>query len=112
LGREQLLDLYDISFNTGLINHFANLKANVYLQIRGRKYTPLFTFKVGNFDLEVKSVQTEVDAGYEGEHIILLLEAKIPGRTRVLPSVAGHLPGSLARKGDKGVPRSGLHRNA
>lgn len=46
------------------------------LTIRGRKYTPKFSFKVGNQQIEVESVQTEVDAGYEGKNQVVLIEAK------------------------------------
>ena len=46
------------------------------LTIRGRKYTPRFSFNVGNQRLTSDSVQTEVDAGYEGKNSIVLIEAK------------------------------------
>ena len=46
------------------------------LTIRGRKYTPPFSFKVGQQELSTESVQTEVDAGYEGKNSIVLIEAK------------------------------------
>ena len=49
---------------------------SLVLTIRGRKYTPPFRFKVGNQDLSAESVQTEVDAGYEGENEVVLIEAK------------------------------------
>ena len=49
------------------------------LTIRGRKYTPEFHFKVGSQEIKTASVQTEVDAGYEGENQIVLVEAKRPG---------------------------------
>lgn len=46
------------------------------LTIRGRKYTPEFEFCVGKQRLKVSSVQTEVDAGYEGKNQVVLIEAK------------------------------------
>ena len=46
------------------------------LTIRGRKYTPSFKCKASGFDLDISSVQTEVDAGYEGRDKIVLIEAK------------------------------------
>lgn len=46
------------------------------LTIRGRKYTPKFSFRVGSHQLTVEGVQTEVDAGYEGKHQVVLVEAK------------------------------------
>lgn len=49
---------------------------SLVLTIRGRKYTPVFTCRVGNNELEISSVQTEVDAGYEGRTSIVLIEAK------------------------------------
>jgi len=49
---------------------------SLVLTIRGRKYTPKFTCNVNGKLLEVESVQTEVDAGYEGKDKIVLIEAK------------------------------------
>ncbi|MFY7788799.1 MAG: DUF6997 domain-containing protein, partial [Thermoflexibacteraceae bacterium] len=51
---------------------------SLVLSIRGRKYTPKtgFCFKVGHNLLEAKSVQAEVDAGYEGRSQLVLIEAK------------------------------------
>ena len=46
------------------------------LTIRGRKYTPEFEFFVGKQKLKISSVQTEVDAGYEGKNQVVLIEAK------------------------------------
>jgi len=46
------------------------------LTIRGRKYTPRFSFKVGIQEIIAESVQTEVDAGYEGRNQVVLIEAK------------------------------------
>lgn len=50
--------------------------SSLVLTIRGRKYTPNFTCHIGNNELEISSVQTEVDAGYEGRTSIVLIEAK------------------------------------
>ena len=44
--------------------------------IRGRKYTPQFEFFVGKQSIQVQSVQTEVDAGYEGKNQVVLIEGK------------------------------------
>ena len=49
---------------------------SLVLTIRGRKFTPAFDFFVNNQLLSTKSVQTEVDAGYEGRDSIVLIEAK------------------------------------
>ena len=49
---------------------------SLVLTIRGRKYTPQFSFRVGNHQISARSVQTEVDAGYEGRSQVVLIEAK------------------------------------
>ena len=46
----------DYAFNTGLLHHFLALSDPLYLQIRGRKRTPEFTFQVGTFNITVTSV--------------------------------------------------------
>lgn len=65
----------DFAYANSLIRTFMN-DPSLVLTIRGRKYTPSFSFRVGQCDLEVESVQTEVDAGYEGRDSIVLIEAK------------------------------------
>jgi len=65
----------DFAHATGMIENFTQV-GKLYLTIRGRKYTPEFTFKVGETKVEQKSVQTEVDAGFEGENHIILIEGK------------------------------------
>jgi len=65
----------DFAFASGMIEHFSDV-GKLYLSIRGRKYTPEFTFSVGDTEIEQRSVQTEVDAGYEGEKHIILIEGK------------------------------------
>ena len=57
---------------------------SLVLTIRGRKYTPRFSFKVGTNSLDTESVQTEVDAGYEGKDSIVLIEAKNFSATNVI----------------------------
>lgn len=47
---------------------------SLVLTIRGRKYTPPFAFRVGETEIETRSVQTEVDAGYEGRNQVVLLK--------------------------------------
>jgi hypothetical protein len=49
---------------------------SLVLTIRGRKYTPSFSFQVAGHTLNIQSVQTEVDAGYEGKQQLVLVEAK------------------------------------
>lgn len=65
----------DYAFATGLIQEFVN-DDSLVLTIRGRKYTPKFEFSVDSVHLAVESVQTEVDAGYEGEDKVVLIEVK------------------------------------
>lgn len=65
----------DFAYASSLIRTFMN-DDSLVLTIRGRKYTPEFTFSVNNQPITVQSVQTEVDAGYEGRDKIVLIEAK------------------------------------
>lgn len=65
----------DFAYANSLIRTFMD-DPSLVLTIRGRKYTPSFQFNVGDYNLEVESVQTEVDAGYEGKSSIVLIEAK------------------------------------
>ncbi len=67
----------DFAYASSLVRTFLN-DDSLVLTIRGRKYTPQdgFSFYVGKHLIEAKSVQTEVDAGYEGENQIVLIEAK------------------------------------
>lgn len=70
----------DYAYANSLIRTFMN-DPSLVLTIRGRKYTPKFHFKVNGFDIETQSVQTEVDAGYEGRNQIVLIEAKNSANT-------------------------------
>lgn len=65
----------DFAYANSLIRTFMQ-DPTLVLTIRGRKYTPPFSFNVGNQTLITESVQTEVDAGYEGKDSIVLIEAK------------------------------------
>ena len=65
----------DFAYASSLVRTFLEDETLV-LTIRGRKYTPEFSFSVGNQTLTVVSVQTEVDAGYEGKEQVALIEAK------------------------------------
>jgi len=67
----------DYAYNSGLVEEFAD-RGNLYLTIRGRKYSPAFKFRVdGSPILKAESVQVEVDAGFEGKRDIVVLEGKI-----------------------------------
>jgi hypothetical protein len=65
----------DFAYASSLIRTFLEDESLV-LTIRGRKYTPKFDFYVGGHLLTTESVQTEVDAGYEGRNQVVLIEAK------------------------------------
>lgn len=77
------MQFLDFAYANSLIRTFMNDQSLV-LTIRGRKYTPRFSFKVGTNSLDTESVQTEVDAGYEGKDSIVLIEAKNFSATNVI----------------------------
>lgn len=74
VGDSEMQNL-DFAYANSLIRTFVN-DDSLVLTIRGRKYSPQFSFKVGENILTVESVQTEVDAGFEGKDNIVLIEAK------------------------------------
>jgi hypothetical protein len=74
VGNSEMQHL-DFAYAASLIRSFLNDNTLV-LTIRGRKYTPNFSFYVGKHKITVESVQTEVDAGYEGKDKVVLIEAK------------------------------------
>ena len=65
----------DKAYALGIIQDFCGVDP-MFLTIRGRKYCPEFSFSVGSQALVARGVQTEVDAGYEGEDTVVLIEAK------------------------------------
>lgn len=73
----------DYAYAASLIRTFVN-DSSLVLTIRGRKYTPSFEFNVGKQIIKVSSVQTEVDAGYEGREQVVLVEAKNFNATNVI----------------------------
>lgn len=66
----------DLAFNSGLLAEFTG-EPVLYPTLRGRKYSPAFSFSVGPHHLDVESVQIEIDQGYEGPDCIIVVEAKI-----------------------------------
>lgn len=74
IGSSEMQHL-DFAYASSLIRTFMN-DPTLVLTIRGRKYTPEFSFKVSGHQLNTTSIQTEVDAGYEGKDQIVLIEAK------------------------------------
>ena len=73
----------DYAYAASLIRTFMN-DTSLVLTIRGRKFTPEFEFYVGKQLIKVSSVQTEVDAGYEGKKQIVLIEAKNFSATNII----------------------------
>lgn len=74
IGNSEMQHL-DYTFNAGLLHQ--HYKADVLHQtIRGRKFTPAFSFQFNSNSINVEGVQIEVDGGYEGEEILTLIEAK------------------------------------
>lgn len=74
VGNSEMQHL-DRAYALSLVRHFAD-DPSLVLTIRGRKYTPQFSFVAGEFEISAEKVQTEVDAGYEGENQVVLVEAK------------------------------------
>lgn len=65
----------DCAYVLSLIRNFVE-DDSLVLTIRGRKYTPPFSFRVGEFNIDVASVQTEISAGYEGRDRVVLVKVK------------------------------------
>ncbi len=74
VGNSEMQHL-DFAYASSLIRTFLEDQSLV-LTIRGRKYTPKFSFTVRNQLITAEGVQTEVDAGYEGINQVVLIEAK------------------------------------
>jgi hypothetical protein len=73
----------DFAYATSVIRTFMD-DSSLVLTIRGRKYTPEFSFKVGKQVITAQSVQTEVDAGYEGQEQVVLVEAKNSSASNII----------------------------
>jgi hypothetical protein len=82
IGNSEMQHL-DFAYASSLIRTFME-DPSLVLTVRGRKYTPDFEFRVGKQVIKVSSVQTEVDAGYEGKNQIVLIEAKNFNATNVI----------------------------
>lgn len=74
VGNSEMQHL-DFAYASSLIRTFMS-DDSLVLTIRGRKYTPEFSFNVGKQCINTTSVQTEVDAGFEGKDKVVLIEAK------------------------------------
>jgi hypothetical protein len=82
VGNSEMQHL-DFAYAASLIRTFLK-DSSLVLTIRGRKYTPGFNFLVGANRINVASVQTEVDAGYEGRRQVALIEAKSTGNKNTI----------------------------
>jgi hypothetical protein len=84
VGNSEMQHL-DFAYASSLIRTFLK-DDSLVLTIRGRKYTPDegFKFFVGKHEIEARSVQTEIDAGYEGKNQVVLIEAKASGQTNTI----------------------------
>lgn len=82
VGNSEMQHL-DFAYAASLIRTFME-DDSLVLTIRGRKYTPAFSFNVGKHLINVQNVQTEVDAGYEGRKQIVLIEAKAAKTSNVI----------------------------
>lgn len=82
IGNSEMQHL-DFAYASSLIRSFLNDESLV-LTIRGRKYTPRFDFFVNKYKLTAESVQTEIDAGYEGKNQVVLVEAKNIGSKNII----------------------------
>ena len=71
----------DNAFNTGIISDFTK-NNTLYQTIRGRERTGSFdfSFQKNNTEVSVDGVQIEVDAGFEGEKEVILIEGKVGKR--------------------------------
>ena len=74
IGNSEMQHL-DFAYAVSLIRCFLG-DDTLLLTIRGRKYTPQFSFRVGRHEIKINGIQTEVDAGYEGRNQVALVEAK------------------------------------
>lgn len=82
IGNSEMQHL-DFAYASSLIRTFMD-DPTLVLTIRGRKYTPKFSFNVGKNEIETIGVQTEVDAGYEGKKQVVLIEAKSSGTANTI----------------------------
>lgn len=73
----------DFAYATSVVRSFMG-DDSLVLTIRGRKYTPRFDFRVGKHRITAESVQTEIDAGYEGKSQVVLIEAKRPTTNTII----------------------------
>ncbi len=85
VGNSEMQHL-DYAYACSIVRTFMD-DEDLMLTIRGRKYTPQFSFNIKNHKIMVESVQTEVDAGYESKDKIVLIEAKNSHTKNVINSI-------------------------
>ena len=66
----------DYAFNSGAFEAIMNV-GPLYQSIRGRGFSKAFRFRVCENTLAIRSVQIEVDSGFESESAVVLVEAKV-----------------------------------
>lgn len=77
-GESQYIDK---AYIIGLLSDFVGIdRSKLFLTIRGRERTGVFSFSFSRVNFNVQGVQIEVDAGYEGPRDIVLIEAKVGKR--------------------------------
>ncbi len=84
LSTEKLLtsesQAIDFAYISELLHHFLDC-SSLHLTIRGRQFCNPFDLQLPNEErIKVSNVQIEVDAGYENQDSVILLEAKIGRR--------------------------------
>jgi hypothetical protein len=60
----------------GLLSKLCKVN-NLIPSFRGRRTTPVFSFRLGDSELTVEHAQIEVDAGFDAPNMLILFEAKI-----------------------------------
>lgn len=82
-GFQSESQVIDAVHASGLLSRFVN-DSDTVLTVRGRLRSPAFSFSFRGpgrvHSLDVEGVQVEVDAGYEGDAAVYLIEAKLGER--------------------------------
>ena len=84
-GTQSEMSHLDRLYLTGVIADFLEESGPLYATVRGRRFSPTFTYFVGDLGpLSARGVQYEVDQGYESADEIALFEAKTSGASNFL----------------------------
>ena len=70
-----------LAHHLGILNHFTGDDTTFYATLGGRMGSERFDFEIAtsagnNLTLHIENAQLEIDAGYESEHALYLIEAK------------------------------------